>query len=171
MYFVMIERNLEEKRSILQTAKKGFNKDMIGHDIIGTSLLNFLGQQTLPDNLPDFLCEPYVTRNEDGHNQWGFRLTHSTTTEAGETTVGFSVFSHLPMVNIDMNTGEATLTDEFKATLPEGIAREDKLEATQFFQNGMAKIGRQLPGEVDIDPLTHTIQLAADISNTHHVID
>jgi len=166
----------EEK---LGAAKEKFREVVLGNDVLFGMARKELDKHTdftSEHELPEFRLEPWrPTSKVKGRQVLGIRVTQAVSLSGEETpglTFSFGLFGHIPIVDLDMSTGEAIGTDELKS---EGTPDEQSRAAYHFWEAYKAflkDIGAgengQRPEAIGIDPLDGTFELVERFQNRIH---
>jgi hypothetical protein len=163
-----MERSIEELQAALDTATAGFRMGMLGNDTFFAAISGKL-QAAGGADLPGFNLEPTFTPNDDGTVRWGVRLTYGrqeAVDELAELGLSFAQYDYFPLADVNLESGDTKLTDEYKGAL--GVAGVDPLgeesaSVLDAWQEGWNGIARGLKGHVGIDPLSGTPGLKAKI--------
>ena len=161
--------NHESPEQKLDTAKEKFREAVLGNDVLFGMVKKELDKHTglTPEHeLPEFRLEPWrPTRKVKGRQVLGIRITQAVSLSGEETpelTFRMGLFGHIPIVDLDISTGEAISTDELKS---EGTPEEQSRAAHLFWEAYRAflkDIGTgengQHPEGIVIDPLFETFE-------------
>lgn len=164
------ELSIETLRENLAREKAIFSKKILENDVLFSAIQSILTSDSVASaQLSDFHLEPWRPESkEEGMQTLGVRLTQSATGNAGEPgfTIGVGQYSYLPIMILDLNTGDAIRSDEIKAS---NGSPEEQVEACGLFFSAykdlLVALGLDKSGsKYGFHPVMHTLDTLHDIS-------
>lgn len=174
------EHNGKIPEARLQMAKEIFSKTILENDLLFAAIKKELDRHSkfvTEHELPDFELEPWRPASEvAGRQIFGVRLTQSVNhgDEIPGLQIAFGLYGYVPVVDMDMKTGEAVFTKELKAESEPEQQSEAVYHFWETYMGFLREIGSadgHLDEGISLDPMTGTFGLTEEIENRMYQSD